>query len=561
MTRQYSGEWVVSSLLQDRAERFATEIAIASEQGALTYADLVERASRMAGGLAALGVAPGDRVATMLPNGNDYVAAWHGCVWLGAVEVPINVEYRGSFLEHILADSGASVLVVDARWLPRLAAIDLPHVRHLIVAGEADDEATAPEIATHRFTDILGHDPVPRRAASETDLTYIMYTSGTTGRSKGAVHNNRSSFHYFMPFVEGLDLEDDDVCYSMFPLFHQMGRSACTTSSLFAGNRVELRAGFSASRFWDDIHACGATWMGYFGAVILFLWQNPPSARDRGHRLARAFGSSAPPELIEPWRERFGVTLWEVYGSTEIGLGSGLGRGFPRKIGTMGPPCRQVEVAIVDENDNPLPAGEVGEAVWRPREPFAIFQGYWNQPKATLEATRNLWFHSGDAALIDEDGHFVFKDRIKDTIRRRGENISSFEVEVAVRAEPGVLECAAYAVVAEGAPTEEEVMIAVVPSPDTHARPRVALPVTLPHDAALRGAAIPATPRRAAEDADPARPEVQAAGGGGHRGLDRPGSSRSVSAARVRRIGGLWLTIHQTFVRFAPTRLPPGGAP
>ena len=298
----------------------------------------------------------------------------------------------------------------------------------------------------HAFADVLGHDPAPRRPSSDLDLTYIMYTSGTTGRSKGAVHNNRSSIHYLMPFVEGLDLQDDDVCYSMFPLFHQMGRSACTTAALWAGNRVELRSAFSASSFWDDVRTCGATWMGYFGAVILFLWQNPPSPRDRDHRLTRAFGSSAAPELMVPWQERFGVTLHEVYGSTEIGLGSGLGPGYPRKLGTMGLPCRQVEVAIVDEHDNPLPPGQVGEAVWRPREPFAIFQGYWNLPQATLDVSRNLWFHSGDAALLDEDGFFVFKDRIKDTIRRRGENISSFEVEVVVRGQPGVAECAAYAV-------------------------------------------------------------------------------------------------------------------
>jgi len=269
-----------------------------------------------------------------------------------------------------------------------------------------------------------------------------------------------------MPFVEGLDLGDDDVCYSMFPLFHQMGRSACTTAALWAGNRVELRSGFSASHFWDDIHASGATWMGYFGAVILFLWQNPPSPHDRGHLLTRAFGSSAAAELMVAWEERFGVTLHEVYGSTEIGLGSGLGPGYPRKPGTMGLPCRQVEVAIVDEHDNPLPPGQVGEAVWRPREPFAIFQGYWNLPQATLDVSRNLWFHSGDAALLDEDGFFVFKDRIKDTIRRRGENISSFEVEVVVRSQPGVAECAAYAVNVGGSTTEEEVAIAVVPSSD-----------------------------------------------------------------------------------------------
>ena len=473
MSRVYTGEWVVSALLEDRAERFGTEIAVASEQGTLTYDDLVDRAARLAGGLAALGVAPGDRVATMLPTGNGYLAAWHACVWLGAIEVPVNVEYRGPFLEHILRDSGASVLVVHARWLTRLATIELPHIRHLVVTGAADDEDEAqagaelpPGIAVHSFDDVLGHDPVPRRASSDLDLTYIMYTSGTTGRSKGVVHNNRSSFHYLMPFVEGLDLQDDDVCYSMFPLFHQMGRSACTTAALWAGNRVELRSGFSASHFWDDIRACGATWAGYFGAVILFLWQNAPSPRDRDHRLTRAFGSHAAAELIVKWEERFGVTLYEVYGSTEIGLGSGLGPGYPRKQGTMGLPCRQVQVAIVDEHDNPLPPGRVGEAVWRPKEPFAIFQGYWNLPQATLDVSRNLWFHSGDAALLDEDGFFVFKDRMKDTIRRRGENISSFEVEIVVRSQPGVAECAAFALTVPGATTEEEVAIAVVPSPE-----------------------------------------------------------------------------------------------
>ena len=236
--------------------------------------------------------------------------------------------------------------------------------------------------------------------------------------------------------------------------------------------------------------------MGYFGAVILFLWQNPPSPSDRGHRLTRAFGSSAARELIMPWEERFGVVLHEVYGSTEIGLGSGLGPGFPRKLGTMGMPCRQVEVAIVDENDNPVPPGQVGESIWRPKEPFAFFQGYWNLPQATVDATRNLWYHSGDAAYIDEDGFFVFKDRIKDTIRRRGENISSFEVELAARAEPGVVECAAYAVHAEDAPTEEEVMIAVVPSTDAPPDPEVLFRRSAPRCPASRCRATSASSTR-----------------------------------------------------------------
>jgi crotonobetaine/carnitine-CoA ligase len=452
---------VVSSLLLDRAERFSDDSAVASPDGTLTYADLVQRASRVAGMLSEIGVRPGDRVATMLQSTEDYLAAWHGVLWCGAIDVPVNVEFRGRFLEHVLRDSGAIVLVVDGRWLERLNGIDLGALRHVVAVGEPVGGVTT-AVSVHAFADALEHEPADRYCAAETDATYIIYTSGTTGASKGAVHNNRSSIHYIMPFVEGLDLADDDVCYSMFPLFHQMGRSACTTAAIWVGNRVELRTGFSASGFLDDIRTSGATWMGYFGAVVLFLWKQEPSPRDRDHALRRAFGSSAPPELIAPWEERFGVTLYEVYGSTEIGLGSGLGSG-PRKLGTMGLPCRHVEVAIVDESENPLPPGEIGEAIWRPRYPYSIFQGYWNQPEATLESWRNLWFHSGDAGYVDDEGYFVFTDRIKDVIRRRGENISSFAVEESVRAQPGVLEVAAYAVTPLAA-TEEEVMVAVVPS-------------------------------------------------------------------------------------------------
>ena len=432
-TRRYDGEWIVSSLIADRAERFGDSTAIVSEEGDLSWTDLVTWAERVSGFLGAIGLAPGDRVATMLPSTTDYVAAWHGIMWRNGVDVPINNEYKGAFLEHILRD-GARAIVVDARWVERLARIGLGDLEHLVVVGELDTDVP-PGLTVHHFDDALTASPASLVPCDGLDVTYIMYTSGTTGPSKGAVHNNLSSLHYVMPFVEGLDLTDDDVCYSMFPLFHQMGRSACTTAAFWVGNPVVLRRSFSVRGFWDDVGVCGATWMGYFGAVIAYLWNQPPSPAETAHRLTRAFGSSAPRDLIPAWQERFGVTLHEVYGSTELGLGSGLGSG-PPKLGTMGRPCRQVTVQIVDEDDHPVPTGVVGEAVWRPVEPFAMFQGYWNRPQDTIDVWRNLWFHSGDAGLLDVDGCFVFKDRIKDSIRRRGENISSFAVEESVRALP-----------------------------------------------------------------------------------------------------------------------------
>jgi crotonobetaine/carnitine-CoA ligase len=419
-TRVYDGEWVVSSLLVDRAERFGNATAVYSKRGDVSWTGLVDRASRFAGFLEHIGIGPGDRVATLLPSTIDYMAAWHGIVWRSAIDVPINNEYKGLFLEHILRDAGAKAIVIDGRWVDRLSRIELhPDLEHVIVWGETDADL-APGLVGHEFADALTAASATLVPRTETDLTYIMYTSGTTGPSKGVVHNNRSSIWYTMPFVEGLDLGDDDICYSMFPLFHQMGRSACSTAAWYVGNPVVLRESFSASEFWADLAECGATWMGYFGAVVLFLWNQEPSEAESRHNMRRAFGSSAPTELIDPWKERFGVTLYEVYGSTELGLGSGLGPDFGRmKLGTMGLPCRQVEVQIVDESDNPVPDGDVGEAVWRPRYPYAIFQGYWNDPQATVDAWRNLWFHSGDAATIDDAGNFIFKDRIKDAVVAR----------------------------------------------------------------------------------------------------------------------------------------------
>lgn len=462
-TRVYEGDWIVSSVLVDRAERFGDEVAFASEDASASYAGLVDRAGRAGAFLAEIGIDPGERVATMLPTTLDYVAAWHGIVWRNAIDVPINNEFKGHFLEHIVRDSGARAIVIDASWADRLNQIDLSDLEHVIVLGELESDFPA-RLAVHSFDAALAAEPGPLVPRDDADPTYIMYTSGTTGPAKGAVHNNRSSIHYIMPFVEGLDLTDDDVCYSMFPLFHQMGRSACSTAALWVGNRVALRRTFGVSGFWDDIKASGATWMGYFGATVPFLYNQEPSPADRDHQMTRAFGASAPLELVEPWKERFGVTLYEVYGSTEVGLGSGLGSGPPKR-GTMGLPCRQVELMIADEKDDPVPPGVVGEALWRPREPFAIFQGYWNRPQDTVDAFQNLWFHSGDAGFLDDDGYFTFTDRIKDSIRRRGENISSFEVEASVRGEPGVLECAAFAVTSDIADTEEEVMIAVVADP------------------------------------------------------------------------------------------------
>jgi acyl-CoA synthetase (AMP-forming)/AMP-acid ligase II len=471
MDSRYAGEPVIAAMLNDRAERLGDDVAVTSLDGNLSFAEVRIRAASVASGLRQLGVGPGDRVATMLDSTIDYLAAWHGIIWCGAIDVPINTELRGSFLEHPLRDSGARVLFIQNRWLPRLRDIDLCGVEHVVVAPDLPSALTDgvpakspssgadPRAGSHRLADLLGLDGCAPSTRRPEDLLYILYTSGTTGPSKGACYTNLSASWLVQATFQTLELQPTDVGYSMFPLFHTMGRSALVTSSLWLGTPVVLRPRFSARGFWQDIRDNGITWFGYFGAVILFLWRQDPSPDDADNQVRVAFGASAPQELIEPWEQRFGLRLLETYGSTELGTVA-CPRVSEIKRPTMGKPVAHLQIAIHDDHDEPVAPGQPGEIVARPNRSGAIFAGYWERPAATIDAWQNLWFHSGDIGTLDEDGYLTFRDRKKDMIRRRGENVSSFEVEEAVRRVGTLVECAAYPVPADDG--DDEVMIAVV---------------------------------------------------------------------------------------------------
>lgn len=397
----------------------------------------------------------------------DHVVAWFAIAWAGGIEVPINTDFKGTYLEHVIRESGAATVVMDARWVDRLDACDLPDLRHVVAFG--DGEPTDPvDLALHRFADLESYDPAALVDRSDSDLAYIPYTSGTTGPSKGAVHSGRSALWTAKVWHTMFDITSDDVGYSMLPLFHVTARSAPTTANMWGGGSAVLRDRFTASGFWDDVRATAATNFMYMGAVVHLLWMQPERPDDRDHRLRMGGGAAAPPHLVTLFRDRFGVDLVETYGMTEIGTTSGLRRGIPQVPGTMRKPFDHLQVEIHDESDRSVAVGTSGEIVVRPNVPDAITRGYWHQPDQTLEAFRNLWFHTGDRGRLTEEGDLVFIDRIKDSLRRRGENISS-EVERSVQAHPSVLECAAYAVASEL--TEDEIMIAVVLLPDQTIEP------------------------------------------------------------------------------------------
>jgi crotonobetaine/carnitine-CoA ligase len=456
---RYEGPWVFSRLIATQADRIGDEVAFSNGRANLTYTDLASLAGRFAAGLRSLGIAPGDRVATMLDPTYDYLAAWFGTTWSGAIDVPVNSALKGELLQHVLVSSGSSVLVLDGRFLPRLHGLHLPALRHVIVAGEATAEVPA-GIAAHSLESVLTHDPLPGPVdRSETDLLYVMYTSGTTGPSKGAMLTNRGALWNTRSWIDILQLTERDVGYSMFPLFHVTARSAVISSTLWAGGRVALREAFSVRDFWKVARAEGATFFGYMGAIIHLLHAQEPDPSDSDNQLRIAFGAAAPPAIIADFERRFGLRLVETYGSTELGPASALTPDVAERA-TMGPPQPHVLIEIHDE---PVPAGVVGEICARPAVHEGVCKGYWGLPEQTLHAFRNLWFHTGDGGRLTAQGNLVFTDRIKDSIRRRGENISSFEVERAVHRHPDVLECAAYAVPSEL--SEDEVMLAVVVRP------------------------------------------------------------------------------------------------
>ncbi|MFA4929146.1 MAG: AMP-binding protein, partial [Patulibacter sp.] len=286
----------------------------------------------------------------------------------------------------------------------------------------------------------------------------VLYTSGTTGLSKGVQCPQAQFYHWGVVMGELLDLREDDVLYTCLPLFHTNALNAFV-QALVAGATISIGERFSASRFWDTVAAERATVTYLLGAMINILWNRPASDGDTAHRVRIALSPATPPSLHEPFHERFGVRLIEAYGSTETNAPIGAAPDRQRP-GWMGVVLDDFEARVVDEHDAELPPGEAGELVLRNRHPYAFATGYLDLPEATVDAWRNLWFHTGDRVICDEDGWFRFVDRLKDAIRRRGENISSYEVERALLEHDGIAGVAVYAVPSEMA--EDEVMATIV---------------------------------------------------------------------------------------------------
>ncbi|CCE05505.1 putative crotonobetaine/carnitine-CoA ligase [Bradyrhizobium sp. STM 3843] len=457
---------ILPTILSRQAERYGERVLLVSGDTRWTFAQTADIAAASAQALVDAGIKPGDRVALMCSNRPEFLQVYLGCAWLGAIAVPINTALRGFQLSHIFRNSSPALLVVEAQFVSAMesveAAVELPPRTWIIGAAAATID---PRLCASPLPALTA--ATPAGAIRPGDTVAILYTSGTTGPAKGVCCPQAQLFWWGIYSARALGIREGDVLFTTLPLFHTNALNAFY-QALLNGCTYVLEPKFSASGFWAAARRHNAT-VGYLlGAMASMLLAQPNGADDSMHRLRVALGGGVPPQIHAPFLARFGVPLVDGYGSTETNFV--FAGAIPSdRPGTMGYLADGFEARIVDENDSELPDGQAGELVLRAREPFAFASGYFGMPEKTVDAWQNLWFHSGDRVVRDSDGHYRFIDRMKDSIRRRGENVSSWEVEQSILSHPAVAGCAIYPLPSELG--EDEVAAAILLEPGQSLEP------------------------------------------------------------------------------------------
>jgi crotonobetaine/carnitine-CoA ligase len=430
-----------------------------------SYGELHQAALRWAGAFERAGVRAGDNVPALVRTSVGAAEQWLGLAWLRAVQAGVNTDFRGQSLAYVITNSRARRMICAPEFLDRLAAIapDLPDLELVIVPDTRPDELPdgfpIPLVAAEQLRDAA--EPVDDGSPPQRHETAcISYTSGTTGASKGVL----VPWGRFWPNEMWLDMAADDVYYCPFPVFHMSGMLPLAWLG-FPGGQVVLRDSFKTGAFWDDVRGYGCTVTALIPAMMNWLLDQPPRPDDLENPLRYVAGAPVVPR-VDQFKARFGVKMRTTFGGTEIGTPLYAGPDVTAERASTGKwVTAGYEIRVVDEHDYPVPDGQVGELTVRTAEPWRMLSGYFGMPEKTAEAWRNGWFHTGDGVVRDSSGRYHFVDRIKDSMRRRGENISSMEVEAYVNDHPAVAESAAIAVPSEFG--EDEVKVCVVPHEDS----------------------------------------------------------------------------------------------
>jgi len=406
----------------------------------LTYGEFDAEVNRLANGLLSAGIKPGELVGVMLPNCPEAALLWLALLRIGAVAAPLNTAFRGPGLAHLIDLCGCRLLVIDEAFLPAIAEVR---------SGLAKLERV---VARDELAELRGAPEDPGLAVRDEDLAQLFFTSGTTGRSKACLFDHRYAVRQAQLFIAGWRIEEADVLYNPFPLFHIDASVLTLAPAIVRGCTAALGERFSATRFWDEVRELEATVFDYMGATLTMLWKQPPRSDDADNPVRLAWGVPLP-DFAGGFEERFGLRLVEGFGMTDCGVPVYQPLDEPRRPGSCWRVIPPYHLRI--EAD--------GEILVRSDEPGLLALGYHGMPEATAEAFRDGWFHTGDLGRLDADGWLYFEGRKKDAIRRRGENISAFEIEEVVESHPAVFQAAAFGLPSEV--TEEEVKVCAVLRP------------------------------------------------------------------------------------------------
>ena len=476
--REDPTKWVLAEVLKRRAaEHPDRDYLKFADRPWVSYGEINARSNRIANSLISRGVQPGESVSVMLPNCEEFIPVWFGILKAGAVMSSINTAYKGDFLSWTINLVEAKKLFISDEYLDRLDLIkgELPTLEHVIVLESGKREGPDPSLPHEPLEALLaGSDAEPDGITySWTDDARIMFTSGTTGRSKGVIKQNAADYFSARGLLEvvsataGKSVEslEEDTFFSCLPLFHSNAQVLSGYPALVAGGRVAYVERFSSSRFWQQVIDAEATIFNSIGAVSYFIWNIPESDLDKAHKVHTCFAAPAPRDIYNEFQARFGVKFIEGYGLTETGMATYMDPTKPAVPGSMGKANPGYEVMIVEPGtDRPLPPDTPGEIVVDMKIPNIVMRAYYGMPEKTAEDFRNLKLHTGDLGRMDAEGYFYFMDRVKDYIRRRGENVSSMEVEKQVSDHPQIKEAAAIGVKAgEGASSEDEIMVVCIP--------------------------------------------------------------------------------------------------
>ena len=460
----------LATLVRAKARKNGDRPALKFPGRSISYAELDRESDRVANGLAASGIGPGHRVATLLFNTPEFPLLWFALAKRRAILVPLNTALKGEILRYELADCAPSGLVVD----PRLWEAYAPLRGELGISREWAGSAVARDavpVGVPSFADLPSDrsaDPVGVPGASEAGS--ILYTSGTTGPPKGAIIPHQKSITTPQEIGARSRLTPDSVLFTALPLFHCNAQEMTALTAILYDLTAAFDERFHASTYWEAAARMGATHVSLLISMINVLFKQPAKPTDSTHGVGTALTAGTTREVWPEFERRFGLTIVELYGMTECGCTTLMNPPGAIRLGSLGTPLGFVEADVVDDDDRPVPPGTRGELVVRPRAPFTMFSGYLGKPEKTVEAWRNLWFHTGDYMTRDADGYYYFVDRKKDVIRRRGENLAPYDVETALNRHPAVFES-----VVVGVPSplgEEDVKAFVQLKPGASATPR-----------------------------------------------------------------------------------------